>query len=343
MDFMTFSSEMTKRGCCTSGKIFCGTYQGRPFHVSFVNGNTNGVTRFQIFMKFDQVIKKTIYKKISIAMQGICKINSPKNTPHLFMNVTIRDNASFSQNFDRLLMTIDQEAKAEGYGIPVTCAVCNQAGSDSFAFYNEQYISVHNACIQKNTQDKVEKIQDNELNANYLLGIIGGIIGGIFGSIPSVLSIVLANVISAWLCALIPLGVYFGYKLFKGKMNRAALFITIVISVLIIPVLHYLVFAFTVSKEYGFYPGLNVYISTISMYPADFMPGLAQIALFIGLGIVIVLSIISRGNRHFHAEANFTWNSMRPIPQEAAPVQPQTQPQAPVQPQTYFKGEDITQ
>lgn len=336
MDFTAFSSEMEKRGCCVSDKIFCGTYQGRPFHVIFLDGKTNGATRFQIFMTYDKIVNKTMYKNISKALKGICKINTPKNTPHLFMNVTIKDNASFSQSFDRLLSAIDEEAGAEGYGIPTICTVCSQSGPDSFAYYNSQYVSVHKACIEKNTSDKVAKIQDNEMNASYLLGFIGALLGGIVGCIPSVLLIVFASRISGWLCALIPLGAYLGYKLFKGKMNRAALFITIFISILMVPVLNYLSNALYIYKEYAYFISISEYITALTEEFANFIPELGQSALFIIIGIAIVSSIISRGNRHYHAEANFTWNSIRPIQHSAQ--QPQYQQQPPAQTQPPFQA-----
>ncbi len=79
----------------------------------------------------------------------------------------------------------------------------------------------------------------------YISGLIGGIVGGFIASLPWILMYVYGNFLLSLLATLIAFGIAYGYKLCKGPMTKKypsiitilALFIVIVVTLLIIPLI----------------------------------------------------------------------------------------------------------
>ena len=70
---------------------------------------------------------------------------------------------------------------------------------------------------------------------SYISGTIGAILGGLVAIIPWVLTYILAdNMVIPVLATLIPMGVFLGYKIFRGKVRKPFRNIVIVVSLLII-------------------------------------------------------------------------------------------------------------
>lgn len=318
MDLQEFSAEMTRRGCVSEGTLFCGTYLNRPFSVLFLNGKPGGKTAFRLRFRFDNKVKNALVKDIFREMKGYMALQRINTDGYsLEMNGTVRGGVPFAEAFDRLMQLSAQKANEMGYVNPPVCPVCKGSGCDAYAYYGGSYTQVHAACVQQQNNQTVAKINDNELNGSYALGFLGAFLGGIVGTIPSVLLIVFMDVISAWLCALIPLGAYYGYKLFKGKMNYAALGASIVMSILMIPGLDYFTSLLLVFQEYEYILSPMEYFVMLSSYPEDFLPFLMQVTLFVGLGLVCVFGIVRQGNKHFYQSAAFSNATLRPIEQQA--------------------------
>lgn len=314
MDIIEFEEEMERRGYFANGNYFCGTYENRPFSVLFNSGKSGGKTNFTLLVKFGQKLKGKLFGNIIQAMKGDAFIQrTSSEATVLSANVAIKAITPFAQTFDRLLATVIAEADALGYEPPADCALCGRPGCDSYSYYGGVFTTVHANCVRQNTEAQFEKVQHNENNGSYALGILGAIIGGVVGSIPNVLSVVLAERIMVLLCALIPLGAYYGYKLFRGKMNGAALASTIAVSVLLIPIIEYLTYfvLFYVEDNYLLYPG--EFIEVFTLYQEEFLPPMLQTALFVVLGVFLVFGIIRRGNKHVYADMSMTRESLRPM------------------------------
>lgn len=322
MDLQEFSAEMSRRGCVSEGALFCGTYLNRPFSVLFLNGKPGSKTSFRLRFRFDRGVKNALVKSIRSGMKGYMSLQrfNASDTTILEMNATVQGKVSFVEAFDRLMQLIVQEANTMGYANPPVCPACRQPGCDAYAYYGGSYTQVHAACVQQKNDQVVNKINENERSGSYALGFLGAFIGGIVGTVPSVLIIVFMDVISAWLCALIPLGAYYGYKLFKGRMNNAALGASVVMSILMIPGLDYFTTLLMVFQEEGWLLTPMEYIFLLSTYPEDFLPFLLQVTLFVGLGIVCVFGIVRKGNKQFYQDAAFSNATLRPIGQQE-PVQ----------------------
>lgn len=328
-----FTSEMTRRGCVSDGKNFCGTYQGYPFSVLFLNGTARGRTQFALRIQFAQKVPGAMYKQAKAAVKGLAKVQKAQSPATLYNALaTVPKNDNFNQAFDNLMDASVNAARSLALAAPTTCPICKQPGCDAYAFHGASYQPVHQYCVQNQAADKNQKAQQNELNGSYGLGFVGAVLGGIVGAIPTILLAVFGNLISGWLCALIPLGAYYGYKLLRGRMNRMALVMSILVSVLLAPIVYYLMQDLSVYKELGQMVGPAFFLEYLKEYPEDIVPGLLQTLLFVGLGVLIVSGIISRTNTHVVGEANYSLATLRPMQGAAAPQPAPTPAQAPAQP-----------
>ncbi len=69
---------------------------------------------------------------------------------------------------------------------------------------------------------------------NYITGILGAIAGGLIASLPWIIFYVYLDMLWSLLAIPIALGAFYGYKLFKGKVDKKLPIIISVISVLVI-------------------------------------------------------------------------------------------------------------
>lgn len=152
------------------------------------------------------------------------------------------------------------------------------------------------AVRDRDTQTR-EKIEDNQANGSYALGFVGALLGMLVGLIPNLLSIMFADTIWSLLFALVPLCAMFGYKLFKGKMNKGSVVIVVALSLLavfLIPIIEILIY---LVKDYGEPLGSALgYTLQIVRDPEFFSNASSeylQLLLFMALGIWIAWRYIS--------------------------------------------------
>ncbi len=72
---------------------------------------------------------------------------------------------------------------------------------------------------EKEETTKVEDVE-NENSGSYLKGILGAVIGGVVGIIPWILVYVYGNMMFSALAILIAVCEFYGYKIFKGKVDK---------------------------------------------------------------------------------------------------------------------------
>lgn len=314
-----FAGLMASRGCLLSGAAYCGAYNGLPYAAYFTAQSAKATT-FQLNIRFEQKPSGKFFKAVKSALQenGI-KTNKVLIQGNLISLQFVVPGAELQNaQVDLVLQTIQRAGLETGAALPSSCAVCKNGNVDSYVLENGYYTTVHANCVQQRLSKSVAKVEDNEQNGNYLLGIIGAILGGIIGTLPNVLSIAFAETIYALLCALVPLGAYFGYKLFRGKMNKAAMISTILVSLLMIPVMDFLTETINFYQAFDELLPIGLYISTFIEYPGDFIPAYLQMLLFVGIGFLFVLGIISNGNKGIKQGATATANTLRPIRQQGA-------------------------
>jgi len=89
-----------------------------------------------------------------------------------------------------------------------------------------------------------------EQKRSYITGIIGAIIGGLIATIPWVLVYVYGNMMLSLLAVIIAAGEFYGYKLFKGKIDNKLPAIIMVLAIIIVTIVTLLIIpAMLLGKE----------------------------------------------------------------------------------------------
>lgn len=313
--FNLFTDAMQQKGGVLSGRIYCGVYNGMPFKLEYHDLRAAHAVNFFIDLRFAQQINKAFTKALKTAIKkDTIKLITPKvNGNHFRAQISVGVVAQLSAEIDRLMQIIEREARTFGYTSPSTCAICGQSGVDAYALHGNAYTTVHRHCAEAEVNTKSAKIQDNQQNGSYFSGIIGVILGGIVGTLPSVFAAVFLNIISAWLCALIPLAAYWGYKLFKGKMNSFATVASLIVSVAMIPVMDYFIESFMYYANYGFLLSINEYIELFFSYQNEFITAYIQSFVFVVIGMVVIFQQIRKGNKQFLEEVSFIGSTIQPM------------------------------
>ena len=188
-----------------------------------------------------------------------------------------------------------------------TCKFCGQKGADALIPAGNCHTPVHRHCVDDLENKATIAAEENQNSGNYITGVIGALLGALVGVIPSVLTILLMERIYSLLFALIPLCIYWGYKLFKGKMNKAVIFISIILSVLSVYLIQIEVFMFTLMSEYSItLPQTMAFMTELLSEPAFWTEATIDSLscfLFVGLGIWVAWSQIAKTNASALQEA----------------------------------------
>ena len=202
------------------------------------------------------------------------------------------------------------------------CPYCGGGNCDAAAFSKKGYQAVHYRCLQAEAGKAHSKAESNRENGSYLLGILGAFIGMLVGTIPTFLTVVYMQMEYSVLFALIPICAYLGYKLFRGKMDKAALIVSIVMAVLGVFILNFEYLAFLIKHEYGL-----PFSETLSVMPELLRDGevWAAIAadslqefLFSARGVFIAWRLISGTAAGAAANADAALRLAQPFGQRAA-------------------------
>lgn len=200
---------------------------------------------------------------------------------------------SLEPSFSGAVNCVLSVCRQKGVKPLAVCPVCKGDGCDSIAHVGQCYRPVHKACLTENYMTAKAKAEENEINGNMLTGLLGAILGGIVGCIPSLFSIWAADKIYAIFYALIPLAIYYGYKIFKGRMNKAALAITIVLSVIFAVGIEFGSLAIAMVQE-GIPLGMLGELLQVPEIMEMFWRNIPMSLIFIALGLWIAWSQITK-------------------------------------------------
>lgn len=294
MNVQQFQDFMVGKGFKVTGELACGVEEKYPVSISLRN-------RMLLEVRFSVPTNnwKTYRKELTRALKGVgASTLCDKN--NLIVNINT-NNVTFAERYqDAIHKTI--EILRENNVAPITqCAVCAQENCDTLMFHNGLYRPLHDRCCEQLVEKVTHSVEKNDLKGNYFLGFIGAFLGAIVGAIPTILSIMFAEKIYAMLFALIPMAIYFGYKLFRGKLNTAALIITIVLSIASVYFIEIILLVIAFVTEYGVSVTDSIQISMFALTDAETWALMTEDSissfLFIILGIWISWSYISRTNK----------------------------------------------
>lgn len=305
-----------------NNNICVGTWQNYAVTLQKINGKNYYVYVAIRIPKTSKELKKSL--KDTFKASGEKRIVVTRVMPnfvHLNFNFAKVENpaAAFARWMDLALGVLSQN----GIGPADTCAVTRASNPDSLCFMSDPnycgYQPVCAAAVRANNYEVQDKAEDNENNGSYLSGFIGAVVGMLVGVAVNLLTIVFMERIYALLFALVPIFSMFGYKLFKGKTNKASLVIVVALSLLAIPLMEFLSLSLGLAKEFEAPLEETVkYVSEV-FFDSDVLketgPEMVKLLIFMGLGLLI-------GWRYLYGQLNSTkvsdsklrLGSMRPNP-----------------------------
>lgn len=267
---------------------------------------------------FRRELKQALRKKGTFVINKllVVTLRQNRNTPH-------------PQSFAILANALNSFFSAHCIHPQDVCPYCKQSHCDSTAIVKNTYRGVHKRCVDEQLEGNLRATEKNELEGSYLTGVIGAILGGVVGCIPTILTLWFLERHFSLLYALIPLCIFYGYKLFRGRMNRAALVTTIILSVVYVFGL-YVLYIGIVLVAYGYSLSFLRYFITDPEFLRTLTGDLAISLLFTALGVAIVWRRISQTNTTVISATQDVRDSIRPInryayapaPQQVPPAQP---------------------
>lgn len=176
------------------------------------------------------------------------------------------------------------------------CAICGMGQCDSLGCVNNNINVIHEDCIKRDVQKKVEDI--NKKKKSLLLGTIGAILGMIVGVIPTITTILINETIYSYLVFLIPLAIFYGYKLLNGKLGNYSLIITILLSLFSVIFMQFVLCVIVLTNEWGYsfkfafditwqsFSDLEILVDIIKECVVEYI--------FVGISLFVVWSLISK-------------------------------------------------
>lgn len=98
-----------------------------------------------------------------------------------------------------------------------------------------------------------------EKSRNYVSGIIGAFVGGLIAAVPWIILYVFLNMITSIAAILIGMGAYAGYKKLKGPQTKAAVWIIIVVSLIVVTLTNFVIIPFVYLAKDGYPVSMRYY------------------------------------------------------------------------------------
>lgn len=293
-------AALNRLGFETMGSLCFGTWNGYAVSLRPLTGNIYYTDVAVRLPKIPAGLKRALGRAIKepgLRVGGMEQVRKNVIVASLSFARTDDPARLFAERMDKLTAAL----REQGIAPANTCAITGADRPDSLCLVSidgiQCYQPVCAAAVRNRETQTREKIEDNQINGSYALGIIGALLGMLVGLIPNLLSIILAESIWSLLFALVPLCAMFGYKLFKGKMSRGSIVIVIVLSLLGVVLIPFFEIIIYLVKDYGISLGESLgYAVQIFRDPEFFSKAgseYLQLLLFMALGIWIAWRYIS--------------------------------------------------
>ena len=319
----TLFSKLAQFGFEPVGADFCvGTWKNYAVTLRRFNARSY---YFYVALRVDSArgaLRKTLKAALKTAGIKGASVNQVAQN-YLMGMIGIRKAEDEESSVRALFDTLTDALRDAGVQPADSCAVTGASNPDSLCLMTSQqffgYQPVNAAAIRQSGYEAQAKAEENENNGNYLTGIVGAILGTLVGIAVNLLTIVFAQRIYSLLFALIPMAAMFGYKLFKGKTNKASIGIICVLSILAVPVLELLALTIIGAREsdVSFFDALSFFASRF--FDPDILketgPEMLKFLLFMALGLIVGWSYMSNSlNSTKIQSSKMQLDSMRPNP-----------------------------
>ncbi len=289
MDRAEFNSDMRKRGMkqCTVG--FTGVVDGMPVTVSWINKRN-----VSMVLAMDQGTWKQSSRQLKSELKTMDASAGHDGKKLTVAMRTDKLDDVYEEGFRQAVRML----RGMGIRVPDVCGLCGKGGCNAAALISGCASPIHTDCLENLIEDAQLKASRINVEGNYATGLIGAFLGMLVGTIPSFLTIIVAERIYALLFAFMPLGAYYGYSLFKGRMNKMAAAASIIMGILGVYVLEYGLAAYQLVAEEGYTVGESLTIigalMTVPEVWLEITKGSIMEIIFVGLGILYVWSVITK-------------------------------------------------
>ena len=316
-------------GFGSSGMLLYGPWKGYAFTALKVTNRS-----FCLDVAIDQDGVTTATRKAlaaelkSAGVKSLGSGSSLKKRVRFSMTFSAKDdaNALLRQRLDAIVLALQHSGVAPAS----VCAISGSPRPDSLCLVNVgnflSFRPVQGAAVRQQGEQARARTEENQQNGSYVLGLVGALLGMLVGLIPNLLVLILADLISAWLFALVPVCAVLGYKLCKGKMDKGSIAIVVLVSLLGVVLMVVLRTIYYLMHDYGddlagALGDLGLLLGT-QEYISGILPMLLQMLLFMGLGIWIAWRFMSsQTNSGALQNSEIQQASLRPMPgyEQAAP------------------------
>lgn len=215
---------------------------------------------------------------------------------------------SNSDKILEILNTLIEEVSMNS--LRTCCPCCGEIAEITPFLINDMLIPCCDSCKIEtknsiaNARESVKQIKSN---------VIGGIIGAFLGSLIGVaLWIVVAQLgyISSLCGAVLTVCTIKGYQLFGGKLDKKGIFLTIVITILMVFVSAYLSFGLDIYNAYKLDANITIF-DAIKSVPDFLEYPEASRAFFIDLGLGYLFTLLCAVSqfKHSYKEANYRYKA----------------------------------
>lgn len=286
-----------------------GAHAGYPFSAVFQPQLGGSITvTFQVEGKVPGALLRSVRK----ALPKGCTLMNPQ-AGRLVLSCTGKK-GDLSENFTASMDAVTAHLREAGLTARETCAICGSAGCDASALVGGAYQRVHRSCVEHRTAGQMAAAEQSMASGNYLTGFLGAILGGLVGSIPAVLCLNFLNYYVAILYALIPLAANYGYRLFKGKANKAGFVFTLLSSILNLFTVEFLSIYIQLALYRHSLPTIGYAFEEFMWYveQGSFAGSAIMDVVFLALGLWMAWNQIKRTGKHVISDSQAVLASMMP-------------------------------
>lgn len=204
--------------------------------------------------------------------------------------------------FHQAMQILETVLREGGITVPERCHICQQGGVDALAYYDGRPSILHMNCLRQWKDTLVEGLEQKKYESGHFRGVIGGLIGGVVGAIPALLALNFLEYFVAVLFAIIPVGIYFGWKWFGGRLSRATTVFTIVYTLIVAVVVDVVDSWLILRAEFPQWQLTLMEVIELYLNPdifrENFLASTLMSLFFSALGIFFVWRMITRTDQH---------------------------------------------
>ena len=157
-------------------------------------------------------------------------------SPALQVTIRLNDEMQARRLYDLTVLRLKEAFREAEITAPRVCPICKQYGGEALTKYTGRLDLVHENCLEKWKQHKKTHMETRSHGVGHLKGLLGGLLGGVVGTLPTLIALFLFDYFFWALFALIPLGIYYGWRLFGGLISKGTTVFVVIYTLFLAPV-----------------------------------------------------------------------------------------------------------